>query len=231
MLLLALIALPSLSYTGPVIHPSSDWQEVSFPGAERGTEYTLCNEDGFAALHARSNSSASSLCYPLALDPGQLPIVTWMWKVTALYDNADPLKKTGDDFPARLIVGFAESAGERSVFHSVRRALSRILGGPPVPDRALVYVWASRLPVEASFDSPYTDRCRIIVVESGAGNLDLWVSVRRNIARDYMRAFGGPAPPVTGIAIMSDSDNTGESTSAYYGKISFDADAPPHPGR
>jgi len=42
-----------------------------------------------------------------------------------------------------------------------------------------------------------------------------------NVLEDYRRAFGEEPPRVRSVGIMSDSDNTGERTVAYYGDISF----------
>ncbi|MFP3998642.1 MAG: DUF3047 domain-containing protein [Desulfobacterales bacterium] len=36
---------------------------------------------------------------------------------------------------------------------------------------------------------------------------------------DYKKAFGEEPPMIRGIAIMTDSDNTRESTVTYYGDI------------
>jgi hypothetical protein len=43
----------------------------------------------------------------------------------------------------------------------------------------------------------------------------------RNVYEDYKRAFGEEPPMISGIAIMTDTDNTGESAEAYYGNIVF----------
>jgi len=59
----------------------------------------------------------------------------------------------------------------------------------------------------------------MIVVESGKMKAGAWVSESRNIFDDYKTAFGKEPPMITGIAIMTDSDNTGESALAYYGDI------------
>ena len=53
---------------------------------------------------------------------------------------------------------------------------------------------------------------------SGMGQ---WVTAERDIVADYRRAFGTEPPPIVGIAIMSDSDNTGESARAWYGDVSL----------
>jgi hypothetical protein len=62
----------------------------------------------------------------------------------------------------------------------------------------------------------------MIVVESGAGKLNQWVSEERNIYEDYKRAFGEEPPMISGVAIMTDTDNTGEAATAYYGDILFE---------
>ena len=61
----------------------------------------------------------------------------------------------------------------------------------------------------------------MIVVESGAGKLNQWVSEERNVHEDYVKAFGEEPPLISGVAIMTDTDNTGESATAYYGDIQF----------
>jgi hypothetical protein len=46
-----------------------------------------------------------------------------------------------------------------------------------------------------------------------------WVEVERNVYEDYKRAFKEEPPPVSGIAVMTDTDQTGESATAWYGDI------------
>jgi hypothetical protein len=69
--------------------------------------------------------------------------------------------------------------------------------------------------------NPYTDRIMMIVVESGADKRNQWVSEERNVSEDYKRAFGEEPPMISGVAIMTDTDNTRESATAYYGDIFF----------
>jgi len=88
---------------------------------------------------------------------------------------------------------------------------------PPIG--AINYIWASHAPVGKIVPNAYTDRVRMIVVESGKMKAGAWVSESRNIFDDYKTAFGKEPPMITGIAIMTDSDNTGESALAYYGDI------------
>ena len=43
----------------------------------------------------------------------------------------------------------------------------------------------------------------------------------RNLYQGYKKAFGEEPPLISGVAIMTDTDNTGESATAYYGDILF----------
>jgi hypothetical protein len=59
----------------------------------------------------------------------------------------------------------------------------------------------------------------MLVVASGANGLGAWQSVRRNLAADYRRAYGAEPGQVLGVAIMTDTDNTGTKATAYYADI------------
>ena len=65
----------------------------------------------------------------------------------------------------------------------------------------------------------YTARAMMFMVESGAARVGEWVEVERNVYEDYKRAFKEEPPPVLGIAVMTDTDQTREVVSAWYGDI------------
>ena len=65
----------------------------------------------------------------------------------------------------------------------------------------------------------YTSNAMMIAVESGPEKSGQWQTVRRNIVEDYRRAFGEDPPKVGAIAIMTDTDNTGEHAVAWYDDI------------
>ena len=67
--------------------------------------------------------------------------------------------------------------------------------------------------------NPYTEQVHRIVVESGPTKVNAWMTEARNVYEDYKRAFGEEPAMMSGIAIMTDTDNTGESAEAYYGDI------------
>jgi len=61
----------------------------------------------------------------------------------------------------------------------------------------------------------------MIVLKSGEQKLGTWVGEERNVYEDYKKAFKDEPPMISGVAIMTDTDNTGESATAFYGDILF----------
>jgi hypothetical protein len=99
--------------------------------------------------------------------------------------------------------------------------LLRLVYGEDLPHAGLNYVWDNRLPPGTVLRSPYTDRVRMIVVRSGNAEAGRWVEESRNVLDDYRRAFGGEPPAIAGIAVMTDTDDTGESATAWFGDIAL----------
>ena len=67
----------------------------------------------------------------------------------------------------------------------------------------------------------HTSRIKMIVAESGREKVGTWQDVSRNVYEDYRRAFGEEPGRITAVAVMTDTDNTGENVLAYYGDIMF----------
>ena len=61
----------------------------------------------------------------------------------------------------------------------------------------------------------------MIVIESGNEKIGQWVRESRNLYEDYQKAFGDDPPMISGVAIMTDTDDTQESAVAYYGDVVF----------
>ena len=97
----------------------------------------------------------------------------------------------------------------------------RLFYGQYPPLAAINYIWESHASVGTIVPNPFTNRAMMIVVESGEEKINQWVCEERDILEDYRKAFGEPPPMVSGVAIMTDTDNTGESATAYYGDILF----------
>jgi hypothetical protein len=75
--------------------------------------------------------------------------------------------------------------------------------------------------VNAVAANPYTGNSMVLAVESGPEKVGTWVHEQRNIYEDYQRAFGGEPPRVGAVAVMTDTDDTGDDVTAWYGDISL----------
>jgi len=193
------------------------WKPLTFRNIDRHTRYTLVRDASGVVLRADSQASASGLVREQTVDLKSFPIIEWRWRADNLLTNADVNTKAGDDYPVRLYITFAHDANSISLADRAARAIYGVLP----PRAAINYIWDTRAPVGTTVPNAYTDRVRMIVVESGAARVGQWVSYRRNLAEDFRKAFGYDAPPVSGIAVMADTDNTGESVTSFFGDIRF----------
>ena len=107
----------------------------------------------------------------------------------------------------------------------VKLALARSIYGDQVPDAALNYVWDNRHAIGTLRDNAYTDRTRMLVLRSGAQDAGRWVLERRNVAEDFKLAFGNLPATLNGLALASDTDNTGGVAHAGFAQFRFVADA------
>jgi hypothetical protein len=172
------------------------WSDKIFKGK---TTYTLIRENDKSVLKAHSEKGASGLLKKVNLDPKEYPVLRWSWKVEHVLKGEDVTRKSGDDFAARVYVVFP-----RTFFWQTR---------------AINYVWAAKLPKGSSVPSPYTSKALIVAVESGDEKAGQWVNEERNIYEDYRKLFGEEPPMLGAVAIMTDTDDTRDEATAYYGNI------------
>ena len=199
------------------------WQPFTFARIHRHTRYSLVADDSGTAVKAEADASASGLIRLLDVDPAALPLLEWRWKVESLPAKSDPTRKKGDDYAARIYVAFRFDPARASMAQRAKHAMAKAIYGEDVPNAAINYIWATATPVGTVLANAYTDRVRMIVVRSGAADLGRWVRERRNVYEDYRRAFGEAPPPISGIAIMTDTDDTAGRAVAFYGDIVLEA--------
>lgn len=174
----------------------NQWESQKFKGE---TQYCIVKTENSHVLKAESNASASALICNYKYDLKEYPILTWRWKVDNIIKKGDELKKDADDYVARVCVIFPHW------FPSLTRKIN--------------YIWGNKLPKGEHTQSPYYSRSIMVAVESGNENIGKWIVERRNVYEDFKMLFREEPPPVGGIAIMTDTDNTGESATAYYDDI------------
>lgn len=185
------------------------------------TQYALKAWDGVVAVEALAERSMALLGRPLDIDLEATPHLCWLWRVDAPLATADMRTKAGDDYAARVYVSFRVAPEALGFGTRAKLALARTIYGDQVPDAALNYVWDNRQPVGTFMPNAYTDRTRMIVLRSGAGDAGRWVMERRDVAEDFKRAFGALPAQLSGIALASDTDNTRERARAGFAEFRF----------
>jgi len=174
-----------------------EWEVKEFKGR---TVYLVAHDDdGSHVLKAESRDAASGLIFKMKYSLRDYPILAWRWKVTNILDKGDETKKEGDDYPARVYVVFPHWFFPKT--------------------KSINYIWANKLPKGQHVPNPFTGNAVMVAVQSGRGNVGRWISERRNVYEDYRRLFGEEPPMVGAIAIMTDTDNTGGSATAWYDDI------------
>ena len=201
------------------------WKPLTFGKVERHTRYELVEDGSSVVVKARSEASASGLTREIRIDAREYPIVRWRWKVENLLQKSDIRRKDGDDYPARLYVTFEYDPDKVSFSRRAKYQAARLLFGD-IPIAALNYVWDTSAPPGLFADNAYTDFAKMVVVRSGPQSVGEWVEEERNIYDDYKKAFGEEPPLIKGVAIMTDTDDTNESATAYYGDIVFEKASP-----
>ena len=198
-----------------------NWKPLTFPKIPKHTEYSLVHDGERIVVKATSQASSSGLTREVQIDPKEYPIIQWQWKVANVLKAGDVAKKEGDDYPARIYVTFQYDSQKVGLFGKAKYEAAKLIYGRYPPLGAINYIWESRAPVGTAVPNPFTDQVHMIVLESGATNLNTWITEERNVYEDYKRAFGQEPPMISGVAIMTDTDNTRESAEAYYGDIVF----------
>ncbi len=192
------------------------WEPLRFESIPRHSEYVIqTTASGETYLKMASDRGGSGLVLKKSFDPAQFPIVEWRWRVDQAIRDVDHTKKSGDDYPIRVYLFFEYDGTGLSFGERMRYRAYRALRGEYPPHSALAYVWTPNPVPSRIFPNPYSSRVNMLVLRGEAAPLGKWKTERIHLLEDYREAFGA-APPETPlrIAIMTDSDDSGQQTAA-----------------
>jgi hypothetical protein len=175
------------------------WQEKEFTGK---TTYKLTQDNKHRVLSSFSNNSASGLFKNVSIYLNKTPNIHWAWKVKNTLKSLNEKEKAGDDFAARIYVVFSD--------------------GPFFwQTKTLNYVWANQSPIGDYWPNPYTSNAQMFAVQSGEDKVNQWQHETRHVLNDIQATFGKHITHIEAIAIMTDTDQTGAATQAWFGDIWF----------
>jgi Protein of unknown function (DUF3047) len=187
----------------------------------KANQFSFANDYDKTVLKITSQQSASSVAIPIVSVAASKALLTWRWKVSNVVASADMRRKNGEDFAARVYVFFDVPLESLSFIERSKIRLARMMSGADVPTAAICYVWDNQTAIETIVPSAFTNRVRMIVLQSGDKKTNAWVSQSRDVAADFERAFGHAAPVITGVAVGSDTDQTGETVTTWFGDVKF----------
>lgn len=177
---------------------SGEWQEKSFEGS---TIYRAIDSDVAAVVEASAQGTASGLFLEKEINIKEFPILHWSWKVSEGLEPHEETVKAGDDYAARIYVVVS---GGLFFWKTI----------------AINYVWSSNPSSDQAWDNAYAgDNAQMLALRGDGDDLERWYRESRNLQADFKALFGRDIDVIDGIALMTDTDDTGASAVAQYGEI------------
>jgi hypothetical protein len=196
------------------------WAHQPLSKLKRDTVYTLVADGGRPGVLRASADRSASLYVALLKPANRTPMtLSWEWKTDALVGGADNRVKEREDAPLRVLVAFDGDVTSLPEAERKRFSRAKSLTGKEPPYALMMYIWSDQVPVGSVIPSAHTSQVKMLAVASGTRGLGSWQAVQRNLVDDYRRAFGAEPGPLLGIAVMTDTDNTGTKAVGEYAGI------------
>jgi len=169
------------------------------------TTWSLGTNEKGNFIKAEAEGMGSGLGKEIKINLLKTPFINITWKVEKDLSGIVENTKKGHDYAARVFV--------------IKKT-----GSTPLSNRAINYVFSSNNVVGRNWPSPYTKKSIDYVLSSTKENLNTWVTVKANVKEDFMRLLGIDILDISGVAIMTDTDNSKLKAISYYQNIYFSAE-------
>ena len=174
-------------------------------GAKTETNYSVNTNENGNYLIAQSSGGASGLGKELKINLDKTPFLNITWKVEKDLKGIDEKSKKGHDYAARVFV--------------IKKT-----GLTPLSNKAINYVFSSNNNVNDYWKSPYTKSSIDYVLSTTKENLNNWVTVKVNVKDHFKLLHNLDVNEITGVAVMTDTDQSKIDTVAYYQNIFFSSE-------
>ena len=166
------------------------------------TKWTLGSNENGAYIKAEAEGVGSGLGKEIEIDLNKTPFINITWKVEKDLSGIIENSKKGHDYAARVFV--------------IKKT-----GATPLSNRAMNYVFSSNNIIDQNWPSPYTKKSIDYVLSTTIDKTNTWVTVKANVKEDFMKLHSLDVDNISGIAIMTDTDNSKLKAISYYQNIYF----------
>lgn len=198
------------------------WQISGLPHQQKPfTRFTVERDGNEAVLRIEADRSYGNLVHRLAptRDAHRL---SWRWKLDQPNPQADVRERSTEDEPLRVCALFDLPLERIPLVERGGLEMARDDHGRLPPGATVCYLWDGKLPPGTVVHSPFTDRIRFIVLRGPESAPGRWLPESRDLDADFRHAFGDESdqvPPLVGVAVGADADNTQAHTVAHVGAI------------
>ncbi|SVC20321.1 uncharacterized protein METZ01_LOCUS273175 [marine metagenome] len=169
------------------------------------TTYTVGSNDNGNYLKAEAEGKASGLGKELKINLLKTPFINITWKVEKDLPGIIENSKKGHDYAARVFV--------------VKKT-----GATALSNRAINYVFSSNNSVGNNWPSPYTKKSIDYVLSTTKEHHNQWITVKANVREHFKKLHDLDVSELTGVAIMTDTDNSKLKAISYYQNIYFSSE-------
>ena len=166
------------------------------------TSWELGSNENGNYIRAEAEGVGSGLGKEILIDLNKTPIINITWKIEKDLPGINENSKKGHDFAARVFV--------------VKKT-----GSTALSNRAVNYVFSSNNKIGEYWKSPYTKKSIDYVLSTTKQNLNEWVTVKANVKEHFKLLHNLDVNELSGVAIMTDTDNSKLKAISYYQNIYF----------
>ena len=222
----------SLALAGVLLAPVVDgaslgtgWRVATLPQQKPPvTRFTPERVQGREALRVEADGSYGNLVH--GFDKAPVPAtLAWSWRVKAPLTANDLRSKAGDDAALKVCMSFDLPLAQVPFWERQALRMARARSGEPLPAATLCWVWGGSLPRETVLDNPFSRRVRYVVLRQAADPAQTWLDEKRDVAADFLRAFGDESaqvPPVIAVIVAGDGDNAAGHSVAHVADLRFE---------
>jgi hypothetical protein len=169
------------------------------------TTWLLGSNENGKYIKAEAEGQGSGLGKEILINLIKTPYINITWKVEKDLSGIVENSKKGHDYAARVFV--------------IKKT-----GSTALSNRAINYVFSSNNNINDNWPSPYTKKSIDYVLSTTKEHLDEWVTVKANVRKHFKQLHNLDVKELSGLAIMTDTDNSKLKAISYYQNIYFSSE-------